>query len=266
MENSSGRKLKAIRTDNGGEYTSTVFENYLKPEGIRQERTIPKTPQQNGVAERMNRTLVETVHTMLTDAKLPHKYWGALSTAIYLRNQSPTKAVTGMTPCEAWTTKKPSVAHLRVFSCDAYAHVPKNERGKLDPKAKKCVFVGYGEETKGYRLYDPVCAKIIFSRDVVFNEGKCGGSGSEDVTQYVESELSSDDTPMTLELSQVEPQEERLIPLSTSLHHLNRQFDNQHVRGKCQTTSDRRQTSLEAKCKSHTLWRQYITLQRKLTG
>ena len=187
-------------------------ENYLKSEGIRHERTVPKTPQQNGVAERMNRTLVETVCSMLTYAKLPHKYWGeALSTAVYLRNRSPTKAVTEMTPYEAWTTKKPSVAHLRVFSCDAYTHIPKDERGKLDPKAKKCIFVGYREETKGYRLYDPVRAKIIFSRDVVFNEGKCGGSVSEDTSQYVELELSSDnDTPTTTESPQVEPQAQEM--------------------------------------------------------
>ena len=218
VEKSSGRKLKAIRTDNGGEYTSTIFGDYLKSEGIRHERTVPKTPEQNGVAERMNRTLVETVRSMLTDAKLPHKFWGeALSTAVYLRNRSPTKAVKEMTPYEAWTTKKPSVGHLRVFGCDAYAHVPKDERGKLDPKAKKCIFVGYGEETKGYRLYDAVRAKIMFSRDVVFNEGKCGFLSLKDASRYVELELSSDDdTPTIVELPQVEPQAEEIDHRDTS--------------------------------------------------
>ena len=150
VEKSSGRKLKAIRTDNGGEYTSTMFEDYLKSEGIRHECTIPKTPEQNGVAERMNRTLVEAVRSMLTGARLSHEFWvEALATAVYLRNRSPTRAVKGMTPYEAWTTEKPTVAHLRVFGSVAYAHIPKDERGKLDPKAKKCIFVGYGEETKG---------------------------------------------------------------------------------------------------------------------
>ena len=150
VEKSSGRKLKAIRTDNGGEYTSTMFEDYLKSEGIRHECTIPKTPEQNGVAERMNRTLVEAVRSMLTGARLSHEFWAeALATAVYLRNRSPTRAVKGMTPYEAWTTEKPTVAHLRVFGSVAYAHIPKDERGKLDPKAKKCIFVGYGEETKG---------------------------------------------------------------------------------------------------------------------
>ena len=84
--------------------------------------------------------------------------------------------------------KKPEVAHLRVFGCDAHAHVPKDERKKLDPKAKKYIFVGYGEETKGYRSYDPTRSKIIYSRDVVFVEGKCNADDATEfgVEQYVE--------------------------------------------------------------------------------
>ena len=92
-EKSSGHQLKVLRTDNGGEYTSKEFENYLKSEGVRHELTVPKTPEQNGVAERLNRTLVEAVRSMLIDANLPHKFWAeALSTAVYLKNRSPTKA------------------------------------------------------------------------------------------------------------------------------------------------------------------------------
>ena len=175
VEKSTGRKLKALRTDNGGEYTSTEFETYLKKEGVRHELTVPKTPEQNGVAERMNRTLVETTRSMLGYSKLPHKFWAeALSTAVYLRNRSPTKAVEAMTPFEAWVGEKPNVGHLRTFGCVAYAHVAKDERKKLDSKAKKCIFLGYGTETKGYRLYDPKREKVFFSRDVVFNEKKRG--------------------------------------------------------------------------------------------
>ena len=108
VERSTGRKLKTIRTDNGGECTSSEFIAYLKAEGVRHELTVPKNPEQNGVAERMNRTLVETTRSMLVGANLPHRFWAeALSTATYLRNRCPTKAVCGMTPCEAWTGKKP---------------------------------------------------------------------------------------------------------------------------------------------------------------
>ena len=128
VEKSTGHKLKALRTDNGGEYTSAEFEAYMKKEGVRHELTVPKTPEQNGVAERMNRTLVETTRSMLADSKLPPKFWAeALSTAVYLRNRSPTKSVEGMTPFEAWMGEKPNVEHLRTFGCVAYSHVAKDE-------------------------------------------------------------------------------------------------------------------------------------------
>lgn len=92
-EKSSGQKLKVLPTDNGGEYMSIGFESYLKSERIRHQLAIPKTPEQNGVAEKRNRTLFETVRSVLSDAKLPHRFWAeALSTAVYLRNRSPTKA------------------------------------------------------------------------------------------------------------------------------------------------------------------------------
>ena len=156
VERSTNQKLKALRTDNGGEYMSTEFQTYLKKEGVRHELTVPKTPEQNGVAERMNRTLAEGVRAMLADARLPHGFWAeALSTAVYLRNRSLAMAVKGMTPFEAWTGENPHVEQLRVFGCAAYAHVAKDDRKKFDVKSRKCILLGYGTETKGYRLYDP---------------------------------------------------------------------------------------------------------------
>jgi len=89
-----------------------------------------------------------------------------------LRNLSPTKALEGATPYEAWTNKKPSVNNLRVFGCEAFAHIPKDEREKLDSKARKCIFLGYGQGTKGYRLYDTNRLRVFYSRDVKFCEDK----------------------------------------------------------------------------------------------
>ena len=193
VEKSSGHQVKILRTDNGGEYTSTQFESFLRAEGIRHERTVLKTPEQNGIAERLNRTLVETVRLMLIDAKLLHQLWAeVLSTAVHLRNRSPTKAVDGVTPCEAWTNKKPEVAHLRVFGCEAHAHIPKDERHKLDPKARKCIFLGYGEETKGYRLYNTKKKKVFHSRDVKFNEAKREVEIKLDVEQEIEHVIELD--------------------------------------------------------------------------
>ena len=121
-------------------------------------------PQQNGVSERMNRTLVETIWSMLVDSRLPHKFWAeALSMAAYLTNRSPTKSLDGMTPFEAWYGKKPNVNHLRVFGCAAYLHVPKDDRKKLDPKAKKCIFLGYGATRKGYHLYNQKTSAVMSS-------------------------------------------------------------------------------------------------------
>ena len=171
VENATGEKLKTLRTDNGGEYTAKVFEQYLVEHGIKHEYTVPKTPEQNGVAERMNRTIVEMARSMLCEAKLPKRFWGeAVSTAVYLRNRSPTVAVKGMTPYQCWSGEKPEVGHLRVFGCVAYAHIPKDERAKFSSKARKCVFLGYGGSVKAYRLYDMDRGKVIHSRDVIFNE------------------------------------------------------------------------------------------------
>ena len=171
VENLTDRRVKILRTDNGGEYTSKMFQAHLKACGIRHELTIPKTPEQNGAAERLNRTLVETTRAMLLDAKLPQCFWAeAISTATYLRNRSPTSAVDGMTPHQAWYGRKPGVEHLRVFGGAAYTHVPKDERRKLDSKTRRCTMLGYGSVQKGYRLLDKVTQKILHSRNVTVNE------------------------------------------------------------------------------------------------
>jgi hypothetical protein len=101
-----------------------------------------------------------------------------------------------MTPFEAWVGEKPNVGHLRTFGCVAYAHVAKDERKKFDVKTRKCVFLGYGTKTKGYRLYDPKRAKVFFSRDVVFNEKKCGIEKEphmEEENRYVQIECLGND-------------------------------------------------------------------------
>ena len=146
----------------------------------------------------MSRTLIETVRSMLADAKLPHKFWAeALATAVYLRNRSPTKAVERMTPFEAWNREKPNVDHLRIFGCASYAHVAKDERQKLDSKSTKCVLLGYGSETKGYRLYDLKRLKVFYNQDVLFCESECGFEKEPSVQgrKYVEIDFPSNEEP-----------------------------------------------------------------------
>lgn len=197
VEKSSGHKLKTLRTDSGGEFMTSEFQNFLKIEGVRHELTVPKTPQQNGVAGRLNRTPVESARTMLIQAKLPQKFSvEALNTTVYLHNRSPTRALDSATPSEAWTGVKPDVKHLRSFGCTAYAHIPKDERKKFDSNTRKCVFLGYGTETKGYRLYDCERQRVIFSRDVKFNEKESGieKEPSDGTDELITIELSSNDS------------------------------------------------------------------------
>ena len=176
VERETGKKLKCIRTDNGGEYTGS-FDEYCKALGIRHQRTPPKTPQLNGLAERMNRTLMERVRCLLSHAKLPNSYWGeALLTAAHVINLSPCIPLQHDVPQRVWSGKDVSHKHLRVFGCKAFVHIPKDERSKLDSKTRQCIFVGYGNDNFGYRLYDPIEKKLIRSRDVVFFEDQITGN------------------------------------------------------------------------------------------
>ena len=171
VQSVTGEKVRALRSDNGGEYVSQEFKAYLKAKGVHHQLTAPHCPQQNGVSERMNRTLVESARAMLNHAGLPKRYWAeAVSTAAYLNNLTP-KATLRMrrTPFEFWFSWIPSIAHLKVFGCAAYALVPDETRQKLDKKAEKFRFVGYAEGSKSYRLMD-ANGKVFIRRDVIFNE------------------------------------------------------------------------------------------------
>lgn len=171
VEKQTGKNIKILRSDNGGEYVSHAFDMYLKSNGIQHQTTIAYTPEQNGVAERANRTIVERARSMLHSQELGYELWAeAVAAAVYLKNRSPTKAVPNMTPEEAWSGLKPSVAHLRAFGCKAYAHIPKQKRNKFDSKSLECIFVGYLNNSKGYRLFNPITRTVIESRDVIFNE------------------------------------------------------------------------------------------------
>ena len=170
VERQTGLKLKCIRTDNGGEYTGP-FDDYCREQGIRHQKTPPKTPQLNGLAERMNRTLVERVRCLLSQAQLPRSFWGeALSTVVHVLNLSPCVPLDFDVPDKVWSGKDVSYDHLRTFGCKAFVHIPKDERSKLDAKTRQCVFLGYGQDEFGYRFYDPVEKKLVRSRDVVFME------------------------------------------------------------------------------------------------
>ena len=169
----TGEKVNQLRTDGGGEYMGAEFQTYLKRKGVHHEVTNAGTPQENGVAERMNRTILEMTRSMLLESALPKSYWTfAVSYTQEVLNRLPSRALTmDITPYEAYFGKKPSVEHLRIFGCSTYVHIPDDKRGKLDPKAVEGVFVGVPRNRKGYIVADKQnFLKTYVSRDVTFLE------------------------------------------------------------------------------------------------
>ena len=117
------------------------------------EKTIPETPQQNGVAERINRTFNERARSMRLHARLPKTFWAdAVSTAAYLINRGPSVPMEFRFPKEVWSGKEVKFSHLKVFYCASYVHIDFDAHSKLDAKSKICFFIGYGDEKFGYRF------------------------------------------------------------------------------------------------------------------
>lgn len=201
VEKEAGAYLKCLRTDRGGEFTSNEFGEFCKANGITRQLTTAYTPQQNGVAERKNRTVMNLVRCMLTEKQVPKVFWPeAVRWCVHVLNRCPTLAMQNRTPEEAWSGTKPTVEYFRVFGCLAHVHVPDQKRIKLDDKSVRCVLLGVSDESKAYRLFDPVSKKIIVSRDVVFeeNEGWNWNMSSEemvsDVLEWGDSEEERDAT------------------------------------------------------------------------
>lgn len=167
-ETKQERRIKILRTDGCLEYQDEEFAKALDESGIERQTTAPYTPQMNGIAERMNRTLVEMARCHHISASLPMTFWAeAIATAAYIRNRSPT-SVSDITPYEKLTGKKPSVKHLRVFGQKAYALNKADGKGKFDNRSYKCTFLGYSPSNKMYKLWNTETRRIILSSDVTF--------------------------------------------------------------------------------------------------
>ncbi|KAK1663679.1 hypothetical protein QYE76_051838 [Lolium multiflorum] len=159
VENQRNKKIKFLRSDRGGEYLSYEFGMHLKKCGILSQLTPPGTPQQNGVSERRNRTLLDMVHSMMSLTDLPLSFWSyALETTAFTLNRAPSKSVE-TTPYELWFNKKPKLSFLKVWGCEAY--VKKLQPDKLEPKAEKCVFIGYPKETIGKVELDEIEESLL---------------------------------------------------------------------------------------------------------
>jgi hypothetical protein len=168
VENQLDKKIKQLHFDRGGEYLCFEFEVHLRACGLVPQCMPSRTPQHNGVSERCNHTLLDSVRSMMSLSDLSITFWGyALETAAFILNRAPTKSME-TTPYELWNGKKPKLSFLRVWGCEAY--VKKLKPDKLESKAEKCIFVGYIRQTLGYTFYHPAEGKTFVAKTRVFLE------------------------------------------------------------------------------------------------
>ncbi|KAK1648095.1 hypothetical protein QYE76_065900, partial [Lolium multiflorum] len=173
-------EIKAIRTDNGTEFKNYTMQEFVDDEGIKHEFSAPHTPQQNGVVERKNWTIIEMARTMLSEFNSPHNFWGeAISTAVHYSNRlflrpSITKLLTG---------NKPNVMYIRVFGCKCLVKNNKGKLGKFETRTIEGTFVGYAENSHAYKYYNKSTGTIEVSCDMVFLEDN--GSQVEQVVPCV---------------------------------------------------------------------------------
>ncbi|KAK1626816.1 hypothetical protein QYE76_001131, partial [Lolium multiflorum] len=230
VENQRNKKIKFLRSDRGGEYLSYEFGMHLKKCGILSQLTPPGTPQRNGVSERRNRTLLDMVRSMMSLTDLPLSFWGyALETAAFTLNRAPSKSV-ATTPYELWFNKKPKLSFLKVWGCEAY--VKKLQPDKLEPKAEKCVFIGYPKETIGYTFYHRSEGKVFVAKNGTFLE-------KEFLTKEVTGrkvELDEVTEPSLVDQSSAVPED---VPVPPATEEAN---DNDHETSSEVATEPRRST------------------------
>jgi hypothetical protein len=167
VRNTMETTIKVLHSDRGGEYLGKAFAKYLKDAGTEHRLTVHDTPQQNGVAERLNGVLLSKVRALLHDAGLPKSLWGeALSHAVWLKNRSPTKALNGLTPLEALTGVAPNLSELHEFGCRAWVL---QSNSKLDGRVDEGRWIGFDAQTMdGHRIYWPKRRTVSVERNVTF--------------------------------------------------------------------------------------------------
>ncbi|SJL02247.1 uncharacterized protein ARMOST_05573 [Armillaria ostoyae] len=187
-----GIKIKILHSDGGGEYKSHAFDDYLAEKGIQRHFTVHDTPEHNGVAERLNRTLLEKVRAMLHAAGLPNNLWGeALKHAIWLKNRTLSKAIGGRTPYEVFHGSKPDLRHIHEWGCKVWVHV--EDGSKLEGRAREGQWLGFDQDSNGHRIYYPNNHSIRVERSVKFPEMRRSEGGIHKVLNEGENAAVSDE-------------------------------------------------------------------------
>jgi hypothetical protein len=191
IENLLSCKIKQLQTDGGGEYTSHPFKQFFTTHGIHHRITCPHTSQQNGIAERKHRYVIETGLALLAQSHLPSKYWvEACLTAVYLINRMPSQTLQNVSPYTKLFKAEPSYSGLRVFGCACYPLLHPYNKHKLEFRSKQCIFLGYSSNHKGYRCMDPTTSRVYLSRNVVFDENLFPAQKKATATQPSAQEIS----------------------------------------------------------------------------
>jgi hypothetical protein len=182
IKNKFGNTIKVLRSDNGTEYVNQEFEQFLAMNGIEHQTTCVNTPEQNGVAERKNRHLLEVARSLMFTMNVPKFLWGeAVKIATYLINRMSLRVLDNKSPAELLLKSNDFVVPPKVFGCVCFVHDYRNNVGKLDPRAVKCVFVGYSPTQKGYRCWCPSERRFFVSMDVTFREHEPYYSSTNDI-------------------------------------------------------------------------------------
>ena len=175
-ENFCGSKITLLRVDNAPELTKGKFASYCQNAGIAYEKTVPDTPNQNGVAERCNLTLASMTRALLIDADLSDWFWPfAIQTAVHIKNRVPHSSLSpSQTPFELWHGHKPNLAHLRPFGTSCTTRILSNSLTKFAPRGESGRFLGYAKDTKGYLIWVPGPlgrgGTVKVRRDVIFHD------------------------------------------------------------------------------------------------
>ena len=175
--------VRAIRSDNGTEFKNAILNDFCADKGITRQYSAPRTPQQNGVVERKNRTLIEAARTMLSESKLPTYFWAeAANTAFYTQNRTLINKDLMKTPYEIMNNKKPTVKYFHVFGAKCFVLIDDNvKRGKFDAKAQEAIFVGYSR--RSYRVYLVGSHTVKESVNVTFDDTKFPSIQKEDSSE-----------------------------------------------------------------------------------
>ena len=187
IQNEKDLKIASIRSDHGGEFENHLFESYCEENRINHNFSAPRTPQQNGVVERKNRSLEELARTMINETNLPKYFWAdAVNTACYVLNRVLIRPILKKTPYELYKGRKPNISHFRVFGCKCFIlNNGKENLGKFDAKADEGIFVGYALSSKAFRVYNKRTMTIEESIHIAFDESNPQLVGKDVVIENV---------------------------------------------------------------------------------